>query len=167
MVRSGPKGRRQGPNLTKPDIARDQRTSARQKSVFISHASADHDWVEAVIVDFLRAHKFRPWYSEHAIATAAQWEREILQGMSSCAWFVLIVSEAASKSDWVKDEGFWAMEHRRTKIVPIILERCDLYKFHIRLPRIQYVDFTRNQTTGRRKLLGMLGSDADGQGLGH
>lgn len=128
-------------------------SSTGPKSVFISHSTSDRDWVEGEIVNFLSINKLKPWYSANSISTSAQWEREILKGMQACEWFSLVVSPAAAESDWVKDELFWAMENRPTRIVPIIMKKCDLYKFHIRLPRIQHVDFTGNRTVACQKLL--------------
>ena len=60
------------------------------------------------------------------------------------------------RSDWVKDELFWAMQYRPTRIIPIVMTKCDLYKFHIQLPRIQHVDFTENKTVARQKLLALF-----------
>jgi hypothetical protein len=125
----------------------------RQTSVFVSHATVDRDWVETEIVDFLSGNNLKPWYSDRAISTSTQWEREILKGLQVCEWFSLVVSPAAAKSDWVKDELFWAMENRPTRIVPIIMKKSDLYQFHIRLPRIQNIDFTVDRTAACQKLL--------------
>jgi hypothetical protein len=73
--------------------------------------------------------------------------------MEACEWFSLVVSPFAAESDWVKDELFWAMENRPTRIVPIIKETCDLYRFHIRLPRIQHGDYAGGRAAARQKLL--------------
>jgi hypothetical protein len=122
-------------------------------SVFLSHSNLDRDWVESAIASFLTENGIKVWYAEVAISTSAQWEREILKGMEACEWFSLVVSPFAAESDWVKDELFWAMENRPTRIVPIIKQKCDLYKFHIRLPRIQHVDFTDGRAAAKQKLL--------------
>jgi hypothetical protein len=132
-------------------------TPSGPKSVFVSHSTSDRYWVENEIVGFLSDNKIKPWYSADAILTAAQWEREILKGMEACDWFSVVVSPAAAESDWVKDELFWAMQNRPTRIVPIIMTKCDLYKFHIRLARIQHVDFTTGRTVARQKLLAVFG----------
>jgi hypothetical protein len=129
---------------------------AREITVFVSHSTKDRDWVEKRIVGFLRRSNITPWYSSEEITSASQWEREILKGMESCDWFLIVVSPQAADSEWVKDELFWAMEHRPFRIVPIIKERCDLYKFHLRLPRIEHVDFTANIDSAERKLIKCL-----------
>ena len=108
--------------------------------------------MEKEVVLPLNANGIKTWYSTESIASSTQWEREILKGLERCDWFLLVVSLASSKSEWVKDELFWAMTHRPTRIVPIIYQMCDLWKFHIRLPRLQYIDFA-DQVVARHKLL--------------
>lgn len=127
-----------------------------EKSVFVSHSTKDREWVEKRVLQFLRQSGFSPWYAREQITSASQWEREILKGMEACDWFSLVVSPASADSEWVKDELFWAMQHRPARIVPIIKEHSDLYKFHIRLPRIEHVDFTEKLETAERKLISCL-----------
>ena len=76
--------------------------------------------------------------------------------MERCDWFLLVVSPRAAASEWVKDELFWAIQNRPTRIVPVIMEKCDLYQFHIRLPRIQHVDFTEDIGAARALLIEAL-----------
>jgi hypothetical protein len=127
--------------------------------VFVSHATEDRHWVESEVVLPLNGNGIKTWYSTKSIASAAQWEREILKGLESCDWFLIVVSLASSKSEWVKDELFWAMSHRPTRIVPVIYQMCDLWKFHIRLPRLQYVDFA-DRAVAREKLLTSFSDNA-------
>jgi hypothetical protein len=129
------------PDINTGDLEADQ--------VFVSHATVDRDWVEKVIIPTLNEGHVKTWYSKASISSAAQWEREILKGLEASDWFLIVISKAASKSEWVKDELFWAMTHRPTRIVPVIHEHCDLWSFHIRLPRLQYIDFsTRGAARG-------------------
>jgi hypothetical protein len=124
--------------------------------VFVSHSTSDRSWVEKEVIAFLEREGILTWYSTSAISTASQWEREILRGLESCDWFMLVVSPRAAKSEWVKDELFWAIDHRPTRIVPVIMERCDLYKFHIRLPRIQHADFTVDAKAAKQRIIETL-----------
>jgi hypothetical protein len=135
------------PDIEPADLAVNQ--------VFISHATDDRKWVEKEVVYPLNANGVKTWYSTESIASAAQWKREILKGLESCDSFLLVVSLASSKSEWVKDELFWAMTHRPTRIGPVIYQMCDLWKFHIRLPRLQYIDFA-DQAVARYKLLNVF-----------
>jgi hypothetical protein len=124
--------------------------------VFVSHSTLDRQWVEREIISFLDENGIRTWYAKSAIITSAQWEREILRGMESCDWFLLVVSPRAAGSEWVKDELCWAIDQRPTKIIPVIQERTDLYQFHIRLPRLQHVDFSSKIAEAKELLLHLL-----------
>jgi TIR domain len=124
--------------------------------VFVSHATADRKWVEQEIVAFLNTKGLTTWYSKKSIASASQWEREIKKGLESCDWFAIVISPASSQSEWVKDELNWAFYHRPTRIIPIIMERCNLWDFHIRLPRLQYVDFTEDKQDAQQLLMNLF-----------
>jgi hypothetical protein len=133
-----------------PDLAL---AESAPTTVFVSHATQDRRWVDREIIRLLKTHGIAPWYSTESISTASQWEREILRGMESCDWFLLVVSPRATTSEWVKDELNWAVYHRPTRIVPVIMEQCDLRAFHIRLPRIQHIDFSSDIEIGRSRLV--------------
>src|SRR5215813_8218489 len=122
-------------------------------TVFVSHSTQDRKRVEREIVAHLSSHGIKPWYSKASISTASQWEREILRGMESCDWFLLVVSSHAAKSEWIKDELNWAVYNRPTRIVPVIMEECNLWDFHIRLPRIQNINFTRDLSGAKKALV--------------
>jgi len=121
--------------------------------VFVSHSTRDRKWVEREIVALLKTRGLNPWYSKQSINTSSQWEREILRGLESCQWFLIVVSPRAAESEWVKNELNWAFSNRQTRIVPVIMERCDLWQFHLGLPRIQHVDFTTDKRSARNQLV--------------
>lgn len=129
-------------------------------SVFVSHSAMDRTWVEREIVDPLHRSSIRPWYSKAAISSASQWEREILRGLESSEWFLLVASPRAARSEWVKDELNWAMHNRPTRIVPVVMEPCNLWDFHIRLPRIQHIDFTDLVDDARTALIQRFSGEA-------
>ena len=60
--------------------------------LFISHATADRDFVEQHLVRLLRALGFDVWFAPDDITTSNQWERSILAGLASSEWFVLVMS---------------------------------------------------------------------------
>jgi hypothetical protein len=142
------------PRSQVPDIDLRDLGSSR---VFVSHSSLDRAWVETEVVRPLEVNGIQTWYAPTRIESAAQWEREILRGMERCDWFLLVVSPRAADSEWVKDELNWAVHYRPTRIVPVVMEECNLWQFHIRLPRIQHIDFTREAESARRKLLARFG----------
>jgi hypothetical protein len=123
------------------------------RRVFVSHSTKDRDWVESEILQTLSANHISSWYYPDIIESSSQWEREILRGMEACDWFLLVVSPRSAESEWVKDELNWAIYFRPLQIVPVIMEQCNLWSFHIRLPRIQHIDFTRDRHRAKEKLV--------------
>jgi hypothetical protein len=105
--------------------------------VFISHSTRDRAFVEDILVPALHSYGLETWYSKNDIQAADRWERSILNGLESCDWFLIVLSPNSAKSDWVADELHWAMSNRHGRIVPVMIEACNPYDFHIRLPRLQ------------------------------
>jgi hypothetical protein len=67
------------------------------------------------------------------------------------------MSSQSAESEWVKDEVHWAIDFRPGKIIPVLLEPCDARAFHLRMARIQHVDFRGNAAEARRRLLAVWG----------
>lgn len=124
--------------------------------LFISHASADRQFVDDELVGLLKALGFEAWYGNKDIQTGEDWERSIRSGLESSQWFILVVSPESSKSDWVKGEVGWAMRARPNRIIPIQIGDCDVAEIHIRLPRVQMIDFRVNQKRAREDLIRIL-----------
>jgi hypothetical protein len=122
--------------------------------VFISHSSLDHDFIDTTILPILEEAGVNIWYSKESITAASQWEESILKGLKECEWFMIILSHNAMQSDWVKDELFWAIANRPDRIVPIIRDATiNIAEFHIRLARIQAIDFSTEVDVARSRLL--------------
>lgn len=123
---------------------------------FISHASSDCSFIEAEIIPLLKAFHIDYWYSKEDIQTGEQWEQSIKNGLESCDGFLLVMSSDSAKSEWVKDETHWAFNNRDGRIFPIRYNDCKLEDFHIRLPRIQHADFTKDEKAGRLNLISLI-----------
>ena len=124
--------------------------------LFISHATADRKFVEDELLGLLRALGFDPWFAETDIQTSEQWERSILGALKSSKWFILVMSPRSAASEWVKDEIAWAIDEAPDCIVPIMIEDCNPRDFHIRLPRIQHLDFRQSQKKAHEQLIRLL-----------
>ncbi len=120
--------------------------------VFISHSHEDRAAVEREIVSLLRRNGIESWYSSDDIQTAADWERIIRDGLRECDWFLLVMSPNSARSDWVRTEVHWALEERPDRFVPVLLASCEPTDFHLKLRRIQHVDFRSNLESARAKL---------------
>jgi len=124
--------------------------------LFISHATADRELVEHELIGLLSALGFDIWFAEESISTSEQWERSILKGLETSQWFLIILSPESEKSEWVKDELAWAVDHLPDRIVPILIKDCNFRNFHLRLPRIQYVDYRKKTNVACNKLISYL-----------
>ena len=80
--------------------------------VFVSHSSRDRPFAERV-VEVLRRHGIANWYAPAHILGAQQWQDEIGRALRRCNWFLLILSEDALNSKWVKRELAYALEDDR------------------------------------------------------
>lgn len=119
----------------------------RGVQVFISHSSKDRSDVEKYIIRPLEQRGIRTWYSVSDIVTAQEWTSSIVAGMAASDWFLLVMTPRSAKSQNVKDELYWAIQHRDGRIVPVMLEECNTYDFHMRIPRIQLYNLTRKDPT--------------------
>lgn len=124
--------------------------------VFISHATSDRRFVKDELCALLRALGLDAWYAEEDIQTAQHWERAILKGLEESKWFCLVMSSRSADSEWIKDEVNWAIEERAEHLIPILIDDCDAKRFHIRLPRIQHLDFRDINRAARERLVSLI-----------
>lgn len=123
--------------------------------VFISHSSADREFVETELVPTLRGAGINTWYAIDDLPRAARrFEREIRDALRACNWFLVVISPAAAESEWVAVEVDWAVEHRAGHIVPVLLDGCAPEALHLVLRTIQAVDYRGDDPReSRRQLL--------------
>ncbi|MBL8890930.1 MAG: toll/interleukin-1 receptor domain-containing protein [Planctomycetaceae bacterium] len=125
--------------------------------VFISHSDLDRKFVESHVVTTLRAANLETWYSKEDIFGGRHWEREIIKGLESSDWFLVVVSSNAVDSRWVRTEVHWAFEHRSGRIVPVLKDDVEPIKLHIALPELQFVDFRRPNSDAKSNLIRVFG----------
>lgn len=84
------------------------------------------------------------WYSRRNVLGAQQWHDEIGSALARCDWFVVVLSQAAVASTWVKRELLVALEEQRYKdrIVPVLYQSCEHKKLSWVLSTFQFVDFS-------------------------
>jgi hypothetical protein len=127
------------------------------KTVFISHSTRDSDFARRTLKPYLEGHGFKAWMSEQDIPTTVDWERKIRRALTEAQWYVVVLSPDAVSSDWVQAEVHWALEKRKGRVVPILIRDCDPGDLHLKLLRLQYIDFRTDPNTGMRHLLDILG----------
>ena len=105
--------------------------------MFVSHSTLDRGFVEDELVPFLNRHGIRTWCSGDGIESASQWERSIRTALNACDWFLVVMTQHALGSRWVRAEVHWAMEHRAERFVPLLVEDCDWSELHLMIQTIQ------------------------------
>ena len=125
--------------------------------VFVSYDARDIGFVEESLVRTLRDAGFQVWYAKADIRASLDWDREVRTALKSSRWFVVLLSPNSAESEHVRDEIHWAMEHLPEHIVPVLIEECDLERFHLRISRIQRIDARRPSEVWRDELREALG----------
>jgi TIR domain len=124
------------------------------KKLFLSHASQDRAFVNK-LATFLAERKIPFWYSKRHLVGAKQWHDEIGKALKNCDWFLVVLSPAAVRSKWVKRELLYALQKDRyeNRIVPVLIEPCDLESLSWTLASIQRVDFLKGFKKSCRELI--------------
>lgn len=135
--------------------------------VFISHSSLDHELVEREIISPLRAHGVETWYSTDNIKSAAEWERQIREGLKESDWFLIALSPRSVSSEWVGREVHWAFLKRKERIIPVMLETCEPDELHLGLLPLQFIDFRNDVVKAQDKLLAVWGLNKSAQAETH
>lgn len=128
------------------------------QEIFLSHCSADKATADQVAT-VLREHGLPVWYSSTNILGAQQWHDEIGAALRRCDWFVILMSEAAVNSVWVKRELLYALQQRRyvNRITPVLVNPCDYEQLSWTLSALQMISFKPGLEAGLRELLRVWG----------
>lgn len=106
--------------------------------IFISYSHSDTEYAAKLARDLEKA-DYEVWFDRTDIKTGSRWDDEIVKGLNSSHIFVVLLSEASTESQNVKDEIGYALDHNK-QILPLLIRPCDV---PFRLRRVQYVDFTK------------------------
>jgi hypothetical protein len=113
--------------------------------------------VEKHIIAPLRENGIVTWYSKNDIQVADKWERQIVEGIKASSVLVLVMSPHAAQSEWVRDEVNFALEYLGDScIVPVLITSCRADDFHIRVCRLQYLDFRTDPKAAAQQLIRIL-----------
>ncbi len=96
--------------------------------MFVSHSAVDYDVVRAILLRY-EVERFLTFH----IANRAQppafvkaYKPQIIMNLQRCAWFIVAVSEAALRSQWVRFEVTWALRHKpRNRILCLLVDKSD------------------------------------------
>jgi len=128
-------------------------------TVFVSHSSVDKRFVGA-LTKALNERGIPTWVDDKQIKVGQPIPRRISEGIAACDFFLIVISKAAIKSQWVENElnsaYFHAARKRTDIILPILLERVDLPAL---LQPLRYADFSTSFERGMHELLRSLEID--------
>jgi hypothetical protein len=117
-------------------------------NLFISHSTKDVEFVLTHLKAPCTAIGIDAWCSATDMRLAADWEQQIRRELARSDWFIVVLSPDAAKSEWVQAETHWALENKHGRIIPVMARGCDPCDVHIRLGRLQYIDFRSDPARG-------------------
>lgn len=92
--------------------------------VFISYSRKNLSFVEYLAKD-LKAAGLDVWYDISDLVGGVQWLSKIQNAISQSQYFIVVLSPDSIQSEWVEREFLFA-EKLKLKIVPLLLQPCDL-----------------------------------------
>lgn len=129
--------------------------------IFISHASADKPFVDKLVAD-LASKSIPVWYDKLDLRIGDSVSGSINAGLTDSKYFVIVLSEAAIASTWVREELNAALMKQvaqgGTFILPILIEDCDIPPL---LAHRRYADFRNDYNSALQELLSLWGLDVD------
>lgn len=134
--------------------------------LFISHSNKDVDFVRDRLKPLLDAQGMVAWCSATDIRMGKDWQRQIRAALERADWFLVVISPDAQRSEWVRAETHWAIEHMPGRVVPLMARGCEPAEVHLRLGTIQYIDFRIDPEGAGQRLLALVTGGASGEGPG-
>lgn len=123
------------------------------KRVFISHSSRDRQFAVWLSVD-LASHGHQPWLDEWKIKVGDSIPKAIADGLDTCDFVVVVLSENAVRSKWVErewHEKYWdEVSSGQIIVIPVLLRNCNVPRF---LKSKKYADFTSSYNEGLEDVL--------------
>jgi len=102
--------------------------------VFISYSRKDLIFVERLAKD-IQTTGIKVWYDVSGLEVGKRWAIEIESAIQQSQYFILILSPDSVKSEWVERE-FLSAQKYKLKIIPLLLQPCDLSILYINLQHI-------------------------------
>ncbi len=120
--------------------------------LFISHASADDDFVTKLDARFTES-GIDTWFDHKSIKSSDDWDAKIQEALNACDMALLVLSNASAKSDPVRNERQYILDLGITLFVAKI-EDIKMKHFPWRLKLTQYVDLREdNYEAGLAELI--------------
>ena len=102
--------------------------AARRPKVFLSHNWKDKEFVRRLSAD-LRRSGAQTWVDEAEINVGEPLLDRVRGGIDSADYFAVVLSANSANSNWVQREIKIATEHSHIRILPILIDNCDMPEF--------------------------------------
>ncbi len=129
-----------------------KKTSNKRRYAFVSYSRGDSTFALRMARD-LRQQGIEVWLDQLDIPPGKNWDREVEIALRDATFMLLVVSENSIKSDEVRDEISYALDHQ-TRIIPVVISHVDV---PLRLYRLQRVDFTSDYERALSNLVLAIG----------
>ena len=127
--------------------------------VFISHSSQDRDFVEGEIIpDTLHAaeHRYLGLPRERSRPPSSGSEKHQTRPQSLRLVPAPDVAEIARLRVGPGRSRLRAITNRTGQFIPILLEDCDAFEFHMWLPRLQHIDYRKDRAAAKQALISAI-----------
>jgi TIR domain len=122
-----------------------------------SHTSKDKPFVDRLVSD-LAAHGIPVWYDKLDLRLGDSIPGKINSGLSGAQYSLIVLSPAAVKSSWVREELNAALMRQvasaGTFLLPVLVEDCDVPPL---LAHRRFADFRTDYRAGLAELLELFG----------
>jgi hypothetical protein len=123
--------------------------------IFISYSRLDSEFVNRLIGE-LDSKGLKVWIDRDDIEGGEKWRAAIVQAISLCRAFLLILSPNSANSRNVSTELTLA-ENKERRIIPIIYQACDIPDgMQYQLAELQRIDFTQSYEEAIKRLIRVL-----------
>lgn len=124
--------------------------------IFISYSSANREFALSIAERLEQFYGI--WIDREGIEGGMQWEQAIVQALTDCTVFIVIISPQSNDSEWVARETILAEQQKKARI-PILLDG----ELPFRLLNLHYIDFQGDFEGGFRDLLEALNQHLEPQ----
>jgi len=125
------------------NLHRKKPAESRRVVCFISFSHADQAFVDERVVEVLKRQRIQPWIAPRSIEPGKQWLDEIIKGLTTADYVIVIVSGNSAKSDWVKREVNAAMTlpGLTDRIIPVLIDETPPKDVHLFLSSIEAIPY--------------------------
>ena len=127
------------------------------QQVFIGHAHEDAAFAQR-LADDLRSHGWRIWITPDSILPGEKWAAAINRALEESGIFVLVLTPAALRSEWVTTETSSAIElqhQQEMRFIPLEVAQCDVPPLW---DVYQRISFKGRYEEGLAALLALMGT---------